>query len=598
MTTNQRSADYSAWSREQLIERLIALEGPKLVKESRPSVSPASVIPVPPRKHNENQNTIPPPTNIIRPPSKEFNFSNHPKRKIALKFCYSGWEYGGLAYQTGPTQLPTVEAVLFEAFAKARLIDRDGGMEGCGWEKCGRTDKGVSAAGQVISLWLRSAVGSVEEEQGKGKGTEIGLVNPVEEGSTNQHQDSGVPGLSEEDFGTLDLSELGSPIAATTILQDSSSKSRHELDYVGILNRLLPPTIRILAWAPVAENFSARFSCKYRHYKYFFSSHLLDISAMREAATHLIGEHDFRNLCKVDAQKQITMFRRNILRADIEPVVDPSGNNDEAMFVFNLVGSAFLYHQVRHIMAILFLVGTGLEEPSLVTKLMNAFDGAENRDLAICETRLEVLDRKPEYQMADALPLMLWDCAYAEEDVKWRTGTLEPSAQDHNHDTDEHSRRCGLGTESNLYLQLHSIWNRSRIYNVLDGHFLRAAEAHHRPPTSPLPLITGTSLNDPSSLNYPLGGGTYKRVQKYVPVLTRNRLDTVEMINERWRNGKGSRKAEKRTFVFKTRISAVNRFEHFWRNDGRNKALKIHHALPHPPTLESEAKETIANLEA
>jgi tRNA pseudouridine38/39 synthase len=546
MTTSSRSVDYSGWSREQLIERLLALEGPRSVNEPKPPSSPASIALVPPQKQNESQNetTIPPQSGLVRPPSaKEFNFSKHPKRKIALKFCYSGWEYCGLAYQTAATQLPTVEAVLFEALAKARLIDGEEGMEGCGWEKCGRTDRGVSAAGQVISLWLRSALGNVEK--GKGKQKEVELGNSVQEDCTNQPQDFGLPGLTEEDFGTLDLSEPNSPVTGAKALEDASSKPRHELDYIGILNRLLPPTIRILAWAPVAETFSARFSCKYRHYKYFFSSHLLDISTMRQAATRLIGEHDFRNLCKVDAQKQITMFRRVISRADIEPV-DLNNDNGEGIFVFNLVGSAFLYHQVRHIMAILFLVGTGLEEPSLVTKLMNVSDGAENYDLVACETRLEVVDRKPEYQMADALPLMLWDCAYAEEDVIWRTATLEPSDQDHDQGTDEDSRRSGLATETDLYHQLHSIWNRSRIYSVLDQHFLKAVQAHHRPPISPLPLAVGTPLNHSISLNYPLGGGQYKRVQKYVPVLTRNRLDTVDVINERWRNGKGSRKAERR----------------------------------------------------
>jgi len=45
---------------------------------------------------------------------------------------------------------------------------------------------------------------------------------------------------------------------------------------------------------------------------------------------------------------------------------------------------------------------------------------------------------------------------------------------------------------------------------------------------------------------YPLGGGAYRRAAKYTPVLRRNRLDTVDVINERWRLGKGSRKAEQK----------------------------------------------------
>ena len=40
-----------------------------------------------------------------------------------------------------------------------------------------------------------------------------------------------------------------------------------EIDYCGVLNRVLPPDIRALAWAPVTEDFSARFSCSDRTYR-------------------------------------------------------------------------------------------------------------------------------------------------------------------------------------------------------------------------------------------------------------------------------------------------------------------------------------------
>src|ERR1700728_597886 len=86
--------------------------------------------------------------------SKSLDFSLQPKRKIALKICYSGWKYNGLAFQEGPTPLPTVEEVLFNAMAQTRLVDPEGGLQSCGWERCGRTDRGVSAAGQVISVWV------------------------------------------------------------------------------------------------------------------------------------------------------------------------------------------------------------------------------------------------------------------------------------------------------------------------------------------------------------------------------------------------------------------------------------------------------------
>ena len=50
-----------------------------------------------------------------------------------------------------------------------------------------------------------------------------------------------------------------------------------ELDYPKLLNRVLPPDIRVLAWCPAPPNFSARFDCKQRTYKYYFPRGNLNI---------------------------------------------------------------------------------------------------------------------------------------------------------------------------------------------------------------------------------------------------------------------------------------------------------------------------------
>ncbi|KIK42121.1 hypothetical protein CY34DRAFT_24061 [Suillus luteus UH-Slu-Lm8-n1] len=456
--------NYESWSKEELIARLKELET---------------------KKH----------TKLTRSPTfkKPFHLSSHPKRKIAIKFCYSGWEYNGLAYQNGPTPLPTVEDVL--------LVDATGGLDGCGWERCGRTDRGVSAAGQVVSLWVRSAL-------------------PTETASKVASSSD------EEDLSTEDTPQ-------NTSLQPST---KHELRYVSILNRVLPPTIRVLAWSPISPDFSARFNCKHRHYKYFFTSHGLDVSLMQSAANHLIGEHDFRNLCKLDPGKQITNFHRCVMHAQINPV-SPESDSGGRVYVFDLVGSAFLYHQVRHIMAVLFMVGTGLEQPSIVSALMNVFQAESN---TLPEPHLPLVDRKPEYQMADALPLMLWDCAYADSDVTWQSD----------------GNNAEKGTGSDLYHLLHSIHQRSVIHTVLDEHFFAAATQYHSPPPQYFPFsqtgltphtLPHSNLGREPVLGVPLGAGTYKRGAKYTPLLERKRLDHVDVANERWRIGRGSKYNKQKT---------------------------------------------------
>ncbi|KAI6123055.1 pseudouridine synthase [Pisolithus croceorrhizus] len=483
--------NYDAWSKEELIARLTEIE--------------QRLKPIPNRKK---------PVSLSTPGGNPFHFDRHPRRKIAVKFCYSGWEYNGLAFQSDPTPLPTVEEVLFRAFAKARLVDPDAGLDGCGWERCGRTDVGVSAAGQVVSLWVRSAF---------------------------QGLDAQAPPRPELADAPVQLTQVLPEAAGRECAPVTPRPARppqRELQYVSILNRILPPTIRVLAWSPVSPSFSARFNCKHRHYKYFFTTQGLDLSLMQGAADYLVGEHDFRNLSKLDPAKQITDFRRRILSAQVNPV-EPSpdlcditkrAGHDDQLYVFDLVGSAFLYHQVRHIMAVLFLVGTGLEPPSIIPTLMNT-DGSESTKTGL---QLPIVDRKPEYQMADPLPLMLWDCAFSGSDVHWQS------------DGDVNTKVVGTG----LVRQIHSVYQRSLIHTALEGHFLSAAVRYHSVPPQYFPfsrtgLSVGTIPRLPNNslpvIGVPLGGGTCRRGVKYVPLLSRKRLDHVDVANARWKNGKGSR---------------------------------------------------------
>jgi tRNA pseudouridine38/39 synthase len=418
-----------------------------------------------------------------------------------------------MAFQQGFTPLPTVEGVLFDALAQTKLIDGDEGFDGCEWERCGRTDRGVSGAGQVVSLWVRSAledsspVGPEPESKSK--------VLPDIDG-----QDSGLG----DDFGALDVGEE----AASTAKATSSVVARKELRYIFMLNRVLPPTIRVLAWSPVSPTFSARFGCKYRHYKYFFHSRGLDISRMQDSADRLVGEHDFRNLCKLDPAKQISNFKRKILRAQISPA-SPVGLNN-GVYVFDLVGTAFLYNQVRHIVAVLFLVGTGLEPPQIMSALLNVDKENPYPPFKDGEDAPMIVDRKPEYQMADGLPLVLWDCAYNESDIQWRVDDVDDK---------------GDGQQQNggdLYRQLSSIHERSVIHTTLDEYFLETAAKHHLPPPLMFPLGTSGKTKNGRTLSLPLGGGTFQRTSKYIPLLQRKRMEDVHVVNSKWRLGKGARK--------------------------------------------------------
>ena len=271
---------YKNWSKEQLIERLTQLE--KDLKVSEPSTEKDSKN-AKKRKAESSKEKVKDGLKKKKN-QKPFDFSKQNTRFVAFKFAYLGWNYNGLAIQKDVTPLPTIEGTLLETMQRCKLIPSMV-LQDFKFSRCGRTDKGVSAMNQVISLRVRSNL--TYEEQ----------LDP-----SNDHK---------------------------------------EIQYVSILNQLLPEDIRISAVClRPPEGFDARFSCKSRHYRYLFDSKGLDLKKMQNAAKLYEGEHDFRNFCKLDGSKQITNFKRKIISSNILKV-------DGDMYCFDLVGTAFLWHQVR-----------------------------------------------------------------------------------------------------------------------------------------------------------------------------------------------------------------------------------------------------------
>uniref|UniRef100_A0A1B6CQ65 Pseudouridine synthase I TruA alpha/beta domain-containing protein n=1 Tax=Clastoptera arizonana TaxID=38151 RepID=A0A1B6CQ65_9HEMI len=265
---------------------------------------------------------------------RSFDFSRCNKKHILIKLLYLGWDYQGFATQEDTIE--TIEHHLFEALIKSCLIES---RQTSNYHRCGRTDKGVSSFGQVISISLR-------------------------------------------------CSHEGQP----------------ELKYCKILNRLLPKNIRTLAWRPVSADFSARFNCSSRTYKYFFPQGELNIKVMNEAAQFLIGTNDFRNLCKMDVGNGIVNFTRIINKANIEVLSEHSHPHSSGynMCVFTLEGQGFLWHQVRCIMGLLLLVGFESEQPQIIKDLLNV-----NKH-----------PKKPQYSMAHEVPLNLYHCTFEFENTE------------------------------------------------------------------------------------------------------------------------------------------------------------------------------------
>ncbi|CAD7698463.1 unnamed protein product [Ostreobium quekettii] len=248
---------------------------------------------------------------------RPFSMSKYRTRFIALKIIYLGWRYHGLAAQAHMNQ--TVEAELFYALRRTRLIAEDADSKSVFYSRSGRTDKGVSALCQVVSLCVRS--------KGDAEGPEVDVTD--------------------------------------------------ELDYPAVLNSCLPPDIRVVGWTPVDKDFNARFDAKYREYKYFIVSQRhspLDVAAMQQAAGLFCGTHDFRNFCKVNIEAMKNHVRE-VMECRVEPLALPEWG-DRDFHVLTVRGTGFLWHQVRCMAAVLLMVGQGLEGPETVQRMLDVRDVA------------------------------------------------------------------------------------------------------------------------------------------------------------------------------------------------------------------------------
>ena len=170
------------------------------------------------------------------------------------------------------------------------------------------------------------------------------------------------------------------------------------------LNSLLPDDIAVSLAEYATPDFHARFDAVGKEYRYFLlqSKHRdpfqrnyayqfqyeLDYGLMREAASELLGTHDFTSFCsaktevedRVRTLKEIDFFEEN------------------GLLVFRFVGDGFLYNMVRILVGTLLEVGTGRRPADSMKQLL----AEQDRTLA--------------GKTAPGHGLYLWKVFYEEED--------------------------------------------------------------------------------------------------------------------------------------------------------------------------------------
>ena len=172
------------------------------------------------------------------------------------------------------------------------------------------------------------------------------------------------------------------------------------------MRQLIKKKWNILGWAPLYRpDFSARFDCTSRTYKYYFPRGDLDLNQINEAGGRLVGEHDFRNFCKMDVAHGVINYHRRINSVNAKALEKGATANDDSPFdlcVLTIKGKAFLWHQIRCIVAVLFRVGSGRESPDIVSELLD----------------IDANPTRPQYAFASEIPLNLFQCDF-EEELEW-----------------------------------------------------------------------------------------------------------------------------------------------------------------------------------
>lgn len=213
------------------------------------------------------------------------------------------------------------------------------GTDYCGWQK----QDGAVTVAEIVEHAIRKLTGEETELIGASR------------------TDSGVHAM-----GNVAVFDTESPIPADR--------------FVPALNSFLPDDIRIMEAEEVPETFHPRFDAHRKRYEYrilvgdvcppmrFRYVHHLrelpDVAAMREAATYLVGTHDFTSFCAAGAQ----------VKTKVRTVTDITVTADAGEIIIAVEGDGFLYNMIRIIAGTLLQAGQGRIASADVEGILSGMD--------------------------------------------------------------------------------------------------------------------------------------------------------------------------------------------------------------------------------
>ncbi len=150
------------------------------------------------------------------------------------------------------------------------------------------------------------------------------------------------------------------------------------------LNQRLPEDIVVQGSCEVPSDWHPRYQESTKTYEYrilnrtfrmptrrldtYFYHYPLDVEQMSEAASYLVGTHDFASFCAANAQ----------VKSTVRTIYSCTAQKENDIITIRVTGNGFLYNMVRIIAGTLIEVGAGKCRPVEIKDIL----AAENRDAA------------------------------------------------------------------------------------------------------------------------------------------------------------------------------------------------------------------------
>jgi tRNA pseudouridine38-40 synthase len=169
---------------------------------------------------------------------------------------------------------------------------------------------------------------------------------------------------------------------------DSNSSNLDAESLAYKLNAILPQQIKVHGVSEADSEFHARFDAVEREYKYFlhrkkdpfirqyswFCGYPLDVAKMNEAASKLLGRHDFKCFQKIGSDNRTSVCTvteavwETYTPNHVRMMGYPASEGD--YLVFTIKADRFLRNMVRAIVGTLIDIGRGKQEISWIDSLL------------------------------------------------------------------------------------------------------------------------------------------------------------------------------------------------------------------------------------